>query len=306
MRGHSGLRPRMGRITAPGENGFTLLEILVALILVSMVTLTVALAFKIGVGAWERGVKEGEDPQVRMIIPLLIQRQASAAVRTNVFTGGVLPLPFCGGPGSFSFFTAYAPEGSPRQGLMRVSYVFNEEEQTLLLYAQTITRRDEVKDESNPVSEGWDEAFTPISETKGITVFELRYAAAVEEGLDKGPDWKETWDCEDTRWPEMVQLRFQAGEGPRAHAAVWIFRTGMMGMEVQGAGGTLRQGDAVTGGSDTGAQGRGDIEKGGRGKTETEGLRDTGTRRQGDRGTGDAGTRGRADRGTQDRSRRLK
>jgi prepilin-type N-terminal cleavage/methylation domain-containing protein len=287
MRRHSGLRPEAGEnrlssvkgwTTAPGGNGFTLLEILVALILVSMVTLTVALAFKIGVGAWERGVKEGEDPQVRMIIPLLIQRQATAAVGTNVFSGAVLPLPFCGQQGSFSFFTAYAPEGSPRQGLMRVSYVFNKEEQTLLLYEQTITRRDDVKEESNPVSEDWDEKMAPISETKGITVFELRYAAAAEEGLKKEPEWKETWDCKETQWPEMVQLRFQAGEGPRAHAGVWIFRMGMMGMWSQTAGGTLRQrAGGTVGGGDTG----------------TGGLGDAVTRRQGTPGT-------------QDRSGRLK
>jgi len=171
-------------LSAPKANGFTLLEILVALILVSMVALTVALAFKIGVGAWERGVKEGEDPQVRTIIPQLIQREATAAVTTNAFSGVALPLPFCGRQDSFSFFTAYAPEGSPRQGLLRVSYVFNEKEQTLALYEQTITRRDDVKDASNPLSTDWDETMAPISETKGITVFELRYAAPTIEGLE--------------------------------------------------------------------------------------------------------------------------
>jgi general secretion pathway protein J len=229
--------PGKGQPKTPTGDGFTLLEILVALILVSMVTLTVALAFKIGVGAWERGVKEGEDPQVRMIIPLLIQRQTVAAVKTNVFNGAILTLPFCGEQGSFSFFTSYAPEGSPRQGLMRVSWVFNQEEQTLLLYEQTITRRDDVKDESNPLSKEWAEKIDPISETKGITVFELRYAA-VEGGLTKEPEWKETWDCNTNQWPELVQLRFQAGEGSRARAGTWIFRIGMMGMEGQAAGGT--------------------------------------------------------------------
>jgi prepilin-type N-terminal cleavage/methylation domain-containing protein len=247
-----GLSSPKRRTTAPGTNGFTLLEILVALILVSMVTLTVALAFKIGVGAWERGVKEGEDPQVRTIIPLLIQRQATAAVKTNSFNGAILPLPFCGQQGSFSFFTAYAPEGSPRQGLMRVSYVFNEAEQTLRLYAQTVTIRDDVKDESNPLSGDWDETMAPISETKGITLFELRYAPAVTEGLKEEPDWKETWDCEDPQWPELIELQFQAGEGPRAHTGVWIFRLGVMGMEAQSVGGTLiRRNEGTVGGGDT-------------------------------------------------------
>jgi prepilin-type N-terminal cleavage/methylation domain-containing protein len=266
-----------GRAKSPGGNGFTLLEILVTLILVSMVTLTVALAFKIGVGAWERGVKEGEDPQVRMVIPLLIQRQATAAVRMNVFNGAILSLPFCGQQDSFSFFTSYAPEGSPRQGLMRVSYVFNAEEQTLLLYEQTITRRDDVKDESNPLSKDWAEKIAPVSETKGITVFELRYAAAVEEGLAREPEWKETWDCDANQWPEMVELRFQAGEGPRARAGLWIFRTGMMGMEGQGAGGTLIRRNVPTAGGETG----------------------TGT-------LGEAATRGQGNTGTQARSGRLK
>jgi prepilin-type N-terminal cleavage/methylation domain-containing protein len=255
MHRHSGFRldtracrpgPGKGRAKSPGGNGFTLLEILVALILVSMVTLTVALAFKIGVGAWERGVKEGEDPQVRTIIPLLIQRQTTAAVQTNLFNGAILPLPFCGEQDSFSFFTSYAPEGSPRQGLMRVSYVFNQEEQTLLLYEQTVTKRDDVKGESNPVSKDWAEKIAPISETKGITVFELRYAAAVEGGLTKEPEWKETWDCDSNQWPEMVELRFQAGEGPRARAGTWIFRMGMMGMEGQAAGGTIIRNNVPT------------------------------------------------------------
>jgi prepilin-type N-terminal cleavage/methylation domain-containing protein len=273
-----------------GHSGFTLLEVVVAMVLVAMVTLTVAFAFKVGIGAWERGTKEGEDPQVRMIIPALIHRQMTAAVRTNPFVGMAQSFALCGNQNSLTFFTAYAPEGSPRQGLMRVFYEYNEEEQTLSFYEQIITDKEDLEDESGLLSKDWKKDMIPLSKTEEIKLFEVSYGAG---GMDlplKEDDWKDEWKCDSSEWPDVIRLRFQTGEGPRSRAGAWIFRSGVMGMQVKEQ--LMTQGEA----------GQGDAGTRGRLNTRTGGS----ARGGGTLGRGNAGTRRQGAIGTRDRSRRLK
>ena len=53
-----------------GHRGFTLVELLVAMVLLSMVTLVVAMALKLSIESWEHGVEEGEDIQRWVAIPV--------------------------------------------------------------------------------------------------------------------------------------------------------------------------------------------------------------------------------------------
>jgi prepilin-type N-terminal cleavage/methylation domain-containing protein len=57
-----------------GLRGFTLVELLVAMVLLSMVTLVVAMALRMSIKAWERGVEEGEHIQRRVAIPSLMKK----------------------------------------------------------------------------------------------------------------------------------------------------------------------------------------------------------------------------------------
>jgi len=147
------------------------------MVLVSMVTLVVAMALRISIESWEHGVEEGENSQVRVAVPALMGNQLNSLVRTDPFDEAAKKrlLPFCGQAHALSFFTSYAPQGSPWQGLLKITYLFKEEEKTLCLYEQVITREEDLNAGFDPMTGKMDESSRPISQVPGISGFDLTY-----------------------------------------------------------------------------------------------------------------------------------
>ena len=210
------------------KKGFTLVELLVAMALVSMVTLVVAMALKLAIEAWERGVEEGEDVQIMVAIPAILEKQLKSIVRTTSFgaTKRNHNLPFYGWDHALSFFTSYAPQGSPWQGLLRVTYLFDEREETLFLFEQVITREEDLKEELNPLSEKWDNATEPISQVPGITVFRLTYTDRIDMDPDDMDQWKETWGPDSRTSLIGLGLHLQVGEDADEQSRKWYFQVG--------------------------------------------------------------------------------
>ena len=208
------------------NRGFTLLELLVAMVLVSMVTLVVGVALKLGIGAWERGVREGETAQLCAAIPSLMEKQIRSLVKVDPFqAGSKRALPFCGRAHDLSFFTSYAPQGSSLQGLLRVSYLFDEEEKTLSIYEQVVTRKEDLKEELDPLSDVWNKSFQPVSLAANVVAFDLRYTANKNVDPQEEKQWKEQWDCRSTTMPAGVMLHFQVGKDEKAKSFSWYFQT---------------------------------------------------------------------------------
>jgi len=126
------------------QSGFTLLEILVAMILVLLVTLISTQALRLTIQAWERTEKEGDAKQIRVALPDLIHNQLESLVLSARFQqqGQPVNLIFCGSENQMSFFSAYAPQGSESQGLMHIRYVYDKQTATLYIYQQVITSED--------------------------------------------------------------------------------------------------------------------------------------------------------------------
>ncbi len=223
--------PTVSSMIVYNKKGFTLIEILVAMLLVSMVTLVAAMVLKLAIRAWERGVEEGETKQVLTAIPALMEKQLSALVKNSLFgsSGKNRVLPFCGRKKAFSFFTCYAPQGSSWQGLLRVTYLFNEEESILYVYEQVITKKEDLKDEWNPVSDSWNKESAPLSRVPGIKSFRMAYTG--RKKIDPGdPDhWKEEWECSSTSLPTGLRAVIQVGKGEKSQSSNWYFRVGTFG-----------------------------------------------------------------------------
>ncbi|MBW1900107.1 MAG: type II secretion system protein [Deltaproteobacteria bacterium] len=213
------------------QSGFTLLELLVAMVLVSMVTLVVAIALRLSIESWEGGVEEGEDIQLWVAIPSLMTKQLDSLTRIDPFekTGGKQQLPFCGQKHALSFFTAYAPQGSPLQGLLKITYLFKEEEKTLYLFEQVITREEDLNDEYDPLSDKWGNSFKPMSQVPGISGFDLTYTGQNIQDPQEADDWKEIWKCTSKSLPTGLGLKLRIGTGQNAHARSLYFRLGGIG-----------------------------------------------------------------------------
>jgi type II secretory pathway component PulJ len=213
------------------KGGFTLLELLVSMVLFFMVTLVVTIAFRLSIQSWERGVEEGEDTQLWVAVPSLMTKQLQSLIGIDPFdkTAKNRLLPFCGQKNAMSFFTSYAPQGSPWQGVLRVTYLFKKEEETLYLFEQVITREEDLNEANDPLSDKWKNSFKPISQVPGITGFELAYTGQNKQDPINADDWKEAWKCTSTSLPTGLGVRLQVGTGQNAEARSFYFSMGGIG-----------------------------------------------------------------------------
>jgi prepilin-type N-terminal cleavage/methylation domain-containing protein len=209
------------------QGGFTLLEIMVAIVLVSVLTLMAAMALRMTMTAWERGEREGEGVQLRAMLPSILENQLQCIIRTASFspTGGKIALPFYGSEHSLSFFTSFAPMGAPLQGLMQVSYVFLKSDKTLLFYQRVIADRNDFEDSSAPPSEQARKDVQPVSTIKGITAFDVLYGSGNTMDFSKtGRQWKEEWNGGHHVPPTYLRIEFAEGEKEKPRR--WFFAVG--------------------------------------------------------------------------------
>ena len=220
------------------KKGFTLIEILVAMVLLSMVTVVAVTALRLAIRAWERGEKEGEIHQAYTAVSSLLGKQLSCAkgiVNTR-------KLPFYGVENGISFFTTYAPQGSLIQGLSRVTYVYDEYKETLLLYEQVIVRKEDVKKEFNPLSDSWNNDFSPTGEVEGVSKFLIMYAGKESKMLGEDTKWSDKWVNSTGSIPKIISLSLQLqninviknalkqnDENDEDNGYLWYFTTGVSG-----------------------------------------------------------------------------
>jgi prepilin-type N-terminal cleavage/methylation domain-containing protein len=210
------------------HNGFTLLELLVAMALVALVTLIAATAFRLTVQAWERGAEEGESRQIQSALPVLLEKQLGAMVATRMF-GKAMVNPekfFCGTENTLSFLTTYAPQGSLLQGVMWVRYQFDPGQKTLMIYLKSVTRPDDLGENTDGFQKKkMDEGF-PVSQIHGIIDFRLFYTEELLFDANDSKQWHREWKCdaESAGTPSGLMVEMTIGEGSRARSFRWYYR----------------------------------------------------------------------------------
>jgi len=196
--------------------GFTLLEILVAMVLVSTVTLIAAMALHLSVNTWARGRREGEVGVLRVTLPLLIERQLASLVDQAEFPAKK-KLPFNGDEKGFSFFTTYAPRGAAAGGLLRVAYRYEEEKKMLEIYMQVVTRAEQLGSANDPMSSEWNREREAVSRLTGIDDMTVEYTTRSIPVFTDDDHWLEK--CEKS--PTGVRLTLTLAGGGKEEK--WFF-----------------------------------------------------------------------------------
>jgi prepilin-type N-terminal cleavage/methylation domain-containing protein len=196
--------------------GFTLLEVLVAMVLVSTVTLIATMALRLSMNAWERGRQEGEIGALSVTLPLLLEYQLTSLVDQAAFPAKKR-LPFDGRSQGLSFFTSYAPRGASAGGLKRVTYRYEEEQKTLWIYLQIITRDEQLKAEYDPLSTEWNRELKPVSQLADIDSLNFEYNIRPNPVFTDDDHWQEKVE----KIPSGVRLLLTRGGTKKA--ASWFF-----------------------------------------------------------------------------------
>lgn len=212
------------------DRGFTMIELLIAMVLISMVTLAASVAMRLTINAWERGVKEGEEKQILTALPGLLENQLAGMVVKAPVADAVKmqELEFCGEKNGLSIFTAYAPRGSMLQGLLRVTWIFDEETGTLTIFQKRIGGKDDLKEEFNPLSDRWNEESAPVSRVTGIDTFSFAYAKKGDIDVTDRDKWEEKWPC--GKAPARVRVEFELAGDKAEKPFAWFFPLGMAGL----------------------------------------------------------------------------
>ncbi|MCK4377862.1 MAG: prepilin-type N-terminal cleavage/methylation domain-containing protein [Deltaproteobacteria bacterium] len=198
------------------SRGYTLLEIMVAMVLVSTVTLIATMALRLSMNAWERGRQEGEVGALSVTLPLLLEHQLTSLVDQAAFPAKKR-LSFDGRSQGLSFFTSYAPRGAGAGGVKRVTYRYEEEQKTLWIYLQVVTRAEQLKAEYDPLSTDWNRDLKPVSQLTGIDSLTFEYNVRPHPVFTDDDHWQEKYE----KIPSGVRL--QLTRSGRKKAESWFF-----------------------------------------------------------------------------------
>jgi hypothetical protein len=135
---------------------------------------------------------------------------------------------FCGGENFLSFITAYAPQGSMLQGMLRVTYQYDPGQRMLFIYQQSLTRLEDLDVAASGFGSKNAEEGLLVSQIQGISDFRLVYTGESLYDPDDPGQWQNIWDCgaESDGVPFGLMLQMTIGEGVRSRDYRWLYRVG--------------------------------------------------------------------------------
>jgi prepilin-type N-terminal cleavage/methylation domain-containing protein len=207
------LRPRA---PARGEQGFTLIEIIVAVTLTAMMAVALWSVFRIAVTSWARGTADIDLNQRNRSILDLVQKQMGsiygvlAPINLEI---GSPPYPiFWGGRESVHFVSLVSLRFHDNPGLTLVSYEVGQG----IGGVQSLVEREERYLGVDPGRDGmFDRSDAVITIFDNLTSFSFEYLDPGAE--ERPPQWVTSWNPRETgRMPAAISLQMVARE-PSGH-----------------------------------------------------------------------------------------
>ncbi len=200
-----------GRNKKTGEQGFTLLEILVAVTLVAMMAVGLWAALRISVAAWKRGTESIDINQsYRSILDLVKKQMASIyglIAPINLQSGGQIYPMFWGNDSSVQFISLDSLRFQDSPGLTMVSYDVERDKQGIYSLVEREKQylgmepgRDSLFDEKD---------LQPVVVFENLSSFTFEY---FDPGSNERPSrWIREWDGRDTgRLPAAISMTMVA------------------------------------------------------------------------------------------------
>ena len=177
------------------EEGFTLLELIISITLISVILLILSMGVRTGLRAYERARMIGSVKIFTASFLNLLERQIMMIVSTK--NPDTRPFYyFRGDPDGLVFSTTISPQGTAGAGIILSSYHYDKEEKRLSYCQKILTRVQDLKDASPPEvtpenldeirEEGWD---CTVAEDVG----EIQFRYTSKKDVTDITQWDEEW-----------------------------------------------------------------------------------------------------------------
>lgn len=216
------------------QKGFTLVEVLVALTIASMMSLAIFSALRLSLSAWRRASQRIEVTENFRLAAEAMRRQIACAypvrvsglagiqvMPASILTGATQASPpfFIGTSNSMSFVTISALRFREHPGLTIVNYKLHEEMgKTSLVETERIyLGPDSLKE--GTLLQPKESAPTPLFD--GVELVEFSY---LDKPLDAPPMWVDSWDAsQEGELPAAVRVKLVLRASPREPARSYNF-----------------------------------------------------------------------------------
>jgi general secretion pathway protein J len=186
------------------EAGFTLLEIIVAVVILAMIMTTAFGALRLGDRSWEAGIKRANESEQLRTTGNLLQRQFNQIV-PMVWTVDNEPRIAFNGDRRQVQFIAPAPQHHGATGLFEFTLsAEGVEDDVRLVLNYTLFNPDHT-------SLGPSDGGRRVQLAERLKSVELEYFGSTK--ADEAPAWHAEWNTEQASYPEMVRLRVERESG---------------------------------------------------------------------------------------------
>lgn len=184
--------------------GFTLLELLVAIMILSLVMTVAFGAVRLGGRSWEAGIERANASEEVRAVSDFLRRQFAQMIPTSMGDEGVIQIAFAGDRNSIRFI-APAPRHPAVAGLLVYTLVTEEYaagQRLVLSYAPFDPGAGDLPEAESDQHLILAEGFAAIS----FEFFGKRAA-------DSKPSWHAEWQDDEENLPELVRIRLVAMNG---------------------------------------------------------------------------------------------
>jgi general secretion pathway protein J len=205
------------------HSGFTLLEVLVAVVIMAVIMTTAFGALRLGGRSWEAGVTRATDNERFRSVANLMRRQVSQIIPMTWTDGTNKRIAFDGASEQLRFVSP-APQQYRQAGLFEYGLSAQRDGPDTNLILSFIP--------FNPDSEAFQ---TPASDQQLLLVAGLQrvsfdyFGSPGDAGVrgrtrtsTQPPSWQPRWAADATRYPDLIRVRLEVNEGQQAWPELYL------------------------------------------------------------------------------------
>ena len=218
--------PGLHRVRAIRRNdGFTLLEVLVAVVIMAVIMTTAFGALRLGGRSWEAGVTRASDNERFRAVADLLRRQVHQVIPMSWPEGKEKRITFEGAPNQLRF-VAPSPKQHRQAGLFEFGMFARQQGPDTDLMLSFVPFNPDAETFQRPARD------QQVLLVEGLQRVSFEYFGSPGNDAAKGrgramrnvqpPRWHRRWAADATRYPQLLRVRLEVNEGQQPWPELYL------------------------------------------------------------------------------------